>query len=400
MTSLANKQILLGVTGGIAAYKSADLVRRLQDAGASVQVVMTPAAQEFITPLTMQALSGNPVHTQLLDPESEAGMGHIQLARWADLVLIAPATADFMARLTQGMGNDLLTSICLATAAPIAIAPAMNQGMWHNQATQTNLDTLIKRKIHIFGPAEGGQACGDVGPGRMLEPLQLVDATARLFTSGSLAGKKVVITAGPTREALDPVRYLSNYSSGKMGYALAQAAAEAGAETILISGPTQLATPARVKRIDVVSAEDMHSASLAAAQGCDLFIAAAAVADYRPAQIATQKMKKGESETLTLSLVKNPDIVASIAALSPKPFTIGFAAESENLLDYARNKLQRKNLDLVVANNISDSRIGFNSDDNAVTLVEKNTATEISQRSKQQLARELIALFAQKITAQ
>jgi len=398
MTSLANKQILLGVTGGIAAYKSADLVRRLQDAGASVQVVMTPAAQEFITPLTMQALSGNPVHTQLLDPEAEAGMGHIQLARWADLVLIAPATADFMARLTQGMGNDLLTSICLATAAPIAIAPAMNQGMWHNQATQTNLDTLIKRKIHIFGPADGGQACGDVGPGRMLEPLQLVDAAARLFTSGSLAGKKVVITAGPTREALDPVRYLSNYSSGKMGYALAQAAAEAGAETILISGPTQLATPARVKRIDVVSAEDMHTASLAAAQGCDLFIAAAAVADYRPAQIATQKMKKGESDTLMLSLVKNPDIVASIAALEPKPFTVGFAAESENLLEYARAKLAHKNLDLVVANNISDSQIGFNSDDNAVTLVEKNTATEISQRSKQQLARELIALFAQKIT--
>lgn len=400
MTSLANKQILLGVTGGIAAYKSADLVRRLQDAGASVQVVMTPAAQEFITPLTLQALSGNPVHTQLLDPEAEAGMGHIQLARWADLVLIAPATADFMARLTQGMGNDLLTSICLATAAPIALAPAMNQGMWHNQATQTNLDTLIKRKIHIFGPAEGGQACGDVGPGRMLEPLQLVDAAARLFTSGSLAGKKVVITAGPTREALDPVRYLSNYSSGKMGYALAQAAAEAGAETILISGPTQLAIPPRVTRIDVISAEDMHSASLAAAQGCNLFIAAAAVADYRPTQIAAHKIKKGESDTLTLSLVKNPDIVASIAALNPKPFTIGFAAESENLLEHARSKLQRKNLDLVVANNISDSSIGFNSDENAVTLVEKNTAIEISQRSKQQLARELIALFAQKITAQ
>lgn len=400
MTSLANKQILLGVTGGIAAYKSADLVRRLQDAGASVQVVMTPAAQEFITPLTMQALSGNPVHTQLLDPEAEAGMGHIQLARWADLVLIAPATADFIARLTQGMGNDLLTSICLATAAPIALAPAMNQGMWHNQATQTNLETLIQRKIHLFGPAEGGQACGDVGPGRMLEPLQLVDAAASLFISGSLAGKKVVITAGPTREALDPVRYLSNYSSGKMGYALAQAAAEAGAQTILISGPTQLATPARVKRIDVISAEEMHAASLSAAQGCDIFIAAAAVADYRPAQIAAHKMKKNEGDTLTLTLVKNPDIVASIAALKPKPFTIGFAAESENLLEYARAKLVRKNVDLVVANNISDSSIGFNSDDNAVTLVDKNGATEIGQRSKQQLARELIARFAQIITTQ
>lgn len=399
MTSLANKQILLGVTGGIAAYKSADLVRRLQDAGASVQVVMTPAAQEFITPLTMQALSGNPVHTQLLDPEAEAGMGHIQLARWADLVLIAPATADFMARLTQGMGNDLLTSICLATAAPIAIAPAMNQGMWHNQATQANLDILIQRRIHIFGPADGGQACGDVGPGRMLEPLQLVDAAASLFTSGSLAGKKVVITAGPTREALDPVRYLSNYSSGKMGYALAQAAAEAGAETILISGPTQLATPARVKRIDIVSAEEMLAASLSEAKGCDLFIAAAAVADYRPANIAAKKMKKDARDTLTLSLVKNPDIVASIAALNRKPFTVGFAAESENLLEYARAKLQRKNLDLVIANDISDNKIGFNSDDNAVTVVDNNSATELSQRSKHQLARELVALFAQKITA-
>ena len=400
MTSLANKQILLGVTGGIAAYKSADLVRRLQDAGATVQVVMTPAAQEFITPLTMQALSGNPVHTHLLDPEAEAGMGHIQLARWADLVLIAPATADFIARLTQGMGNDLLTSICLATAAPIAIAPAMNQGMWRNEATQANIELLIKRKVHVFGPAEGGQACGDIGPGRMLEPLQLVDATARLFTPGTLAGKKVVITAGPTREALDPVRYLSNHSSGKMGYALAQAAAEAGAQTVLISGPTQLATPARVTRIDVISAEDMYSASLQHAQDCDVFIAAAAVADYRPAQIASQKIKKGTDDTLTLTLVKNPDIVASVAALDPKPFTVGFAAESENLLEYARAKLARKNLDMVVANNISDNQIGFNSDDNAVTLVENALITDISQRSKQLLARELIALFAKKITAQ
>lgn len=400
MTSLANKQILLGVTGGIAAYKSADLVRRLQDSGAKVQVVMTPAAQEFITPLTLQALSGNPVHTQLLDPEAEAGMGHIQLARWADLVLIAPATADFIARLTQGMGNDLLTSICLATAAPIAIAPAMNQGMWRNEATQANLSILIKRKVQVFGPADGGQACGDIGPGRMLEPLQLVDAAAALFTPGSLAGKKVVITAGPTREAIDPVRYLSNHSSGKMGYALAQAAAEAGAQTILISGPTQLATPARVNRIDVISAEDMYAASMREAQGCDLFIAAAAVADYRPEQVANQKMKKGADDTLTLTLVKNPDIVASVAALERKPFTVGFAAESENLLEYARAKLVRKNLDMVIANNISDSQIGFNSDDNAVTLVENSSITDISQRSKQQLARELIAIFATKITAQ
>ncbi len=399
MSSLANKQILLGVTGGIAAYKSADLVRRLQDAGASVQVVMTPAAQEFITPLTLQALSGNPVHTQLLDPEAEAGMGHIQLARWADLVLIAPASADFMARLTQGMGNDLLTSICLATAAPIALAPAMNQGMWRNQATQTNLDLLIERKIHIFGPADGGQACGDIGPGRMLEPLQLVDATASLFATGSLAGKTLVITAGPTREAIDPVRYLSNHSSGKMGYALAEAAAEAGAKTILISGPTQLKTPPRVQRIDVTSAQQMFDASMAAADSCDVFIAAAAVADYRPAQAAPQKLKKGADESITLTLVKNPDIVANVAALPKRPFTVGFAAESENLLDYGRAKLVHKKLDLVIANNISDSRIGFNSDDNAVTVIDEHSSHELSQRSKQQLARELIALIARKVTA-
>ncbi len=399
MSSLANKQILLGVTGGIAAYKSADLVRRLQDAGASVQVVMTPAAQEFITPLTLQALSGNPVHTQLLDPEAEAGMGHIQLARWADLVLIAPASADFMARLTQGMGNDLLTSICLATAAPIALAPAMNQGMWRNQATQANLDLLIERKIHIFGPADGGQACGDIGPGRMLEPLQLVDAAASLFATGSLAGKTLVITAGPTREAIDPVRYLSNHSSGKMGYALAEAAAEAGAKTILISGPTQLKTPPRVQRIDVTSAQQMFDASMAAADSCDVFIAAAAVADYRPAQVAPQKLKKGADESITLTLVKNPDIVASVAALPKRPFTVGFAAESENLLDYGRAKLVHKKLDLVIANNISDSRIGFNSDDNAVTVIDEHSNHELSQRSKQQLARELIALIARKVTA-
>lgn len=392
--SLHNKRILLGVTGGIAAYKSADLARRLQDAGAQVQVVMTSAAQEFITPLTLQALSGNPVHTELLDPEAEAGMGHIQLARWADLVFVAPATADFMARLTQGMGNDLLTSICLATAAPIALAPAMNQGMWRNASTQANLQTLLDRKIHVFGPADGGQACGDIGPGRMLEPLQLVEAAASLFQTGILAGKKVVITAGPTREALDPVRYLSNHSSGKMGYALAEAAAEAGAETILISGPTHLPCPSGVSRVDVISAEDMFTASQEYAPGCQVFIAAAAVADYRPLQIATQKIKKGESETLRIELVKNPDIVASIAARVDKPFTVGFAAESENVIGYARNKLERKGLDLVIANNISTPGIGFNSDDNAVTLISPHEMKEISSRSKTQLARELISFIA------
>lgn len=397
MISLSNKQIVLGITGGIAAYKSAELVRRLQDAGASVHVVMTAAAQEFITPLTLQALSGNPVHTTLLDPAAEAGMGHIQLARWADVVLIAPASADFMARLTHGQGDDLLTTICLATAAPIAIAPAMNQGMWKNPSTQANLQTLITRNIHVFGPADGGQACGDVGPGRMLELQDLVSATAGLFQTGLLAGKKVVITAGPTREAIDPVRYISNHSSGKMGYALAQAAMEAGAKTVLISGPTALAAPERVELISVTTAEEMLQASLSQATECDVFIAAAAVADYRPAQVAAQKMKKTDKDELTLTLVKNPDIVATIAALEQKPFTIGFAAESENVLEYAQQKLQRKKLDLIIANNISINGIGFNSDENAVTVIDQQQRMDISQRSKHQLAHELIKIVATKL---
>ena len=400
MSSLANKHILLGVTGGIAAYKSADLIRRLQDLGAEVRVVMTSAAQEFITPLTLQALSGNPVHTSLLDPEAEAAMGHIQLARWADLILVAPASADFMARLAQGKGDDLLTTVCLASAATLALAPAMNQGMWRNLSTQANLQTLQARKVHIFGPADGSQACGDVGPGRMLEPVQIAIAAASLFQPGSLAGRKVVITAGPTREAIDPVRYISNYSSGKMGYALALAAAEAGARTFLISGPTNLAVPDRVTRIDVTSAQQMYDVSLQEAAGCDLFIGAAAVADYRPVTIAAQKLKKNHSDQMTIELVKNPDIIAAVAALQPKPFTVGFAAESENLLTYARTKLQQKNLDLIVANNIATEGIGFDSDDNAVTLIDPNSEQELTQRSKQQLARDLIALLAERLPAQ
>lgn len=397
MSSLTNKQILLGVTGGIAAYKSADLIRRLQDRGAQVRVVMTQAAREFITPLTLQALSGNPVHLDLLDPAAEAAMGHIELGRWADLVLVAPASADFMARLAQGKGDDLLTTVCLATAAPIALAPAMNQGMWRNPSTQHNLQTLQARNISCFGPADGGQACGDIGPGRMLEPLQIADAAERLFQPGSLAGRKLVITAGPTREAIDPVRYLSNYSSGKMGYALAQAAVDAGAQVVLISGPTNLPAPSRVKVVPVVSAEQMHKATMENLGGCDLFIAAAAVADYRPRQIAEQKLKKNQSEQMTIELVKNRDIVADVAALTDKPFTVGFAAESENLVEYARGKLQRKNLDVIIANDISSEGIGFNSDDNAVTVIDAGSEIHIGQRNKNQLARELIALLAEKI---
>jgi phosphopantothenoylcysteine decarboxylase/phosphopantothenate--cysteine ligase len=399
MTSLANKQILLGVTGGIAAYKGAELIRRLQDCGASVRVVMTRAAQEFITPLTLQALSGNPVHTDLLDPAAEAAMGHIELARWADLILVAPASADFMARLAQGKGDDLLTTLCLATAAPIAIAPAMNQGMWRNAATRDNLNLLLQRGVKVFGPAEGSQACGDVGPGRMLEPGQLAEAAQTLFETGALSGRRVVITAGPTREAIDPVRYISNYSSGKMGYALAEAAMEAGARVVLISGPTQLPAPARVTLVSVTSAREMYDASLAQARQCDLFIAAAAVADYRPEQIAGQKLKKTGSDTMTLTLVKNPDIVASVAALPDRPFTVGFAAESEQVLGHAREKRLRKNLDVIIANDISEAGIGFDSDDNAVTLVDARGEQTLSRRSKRQLARELIDLLAQRLSS-
>lgn len=399
LASLTHKQVVLGVTGGIAAYKSAELIRRLQDAGAVVQVVMTPAAQEFITPLTLQALSGHAVHTTLLDPEAEAGMGHIQLARWADVILVAPASADFIARLAQGLGNDLLTTLCLATRAPVAIAPAMNQGMWHNCATQDNLELLASRGIKQFGPDAGLQACGDVGVGRMLDVPELVQATADLFETGILAGKRVVITAGPTREAIDPVRYISNHSSGKMGYALAEAAAEAGAETILISGPTQLATPPRVTRIDVTTANDMLIAAEKYAQGADVFIGAAAVADYRPEMMASQKIKKTSDDTLVITLVKNPDIIATIAQLPTRPLMIGFAAESERLIEHARAKLIRKNLDLVIANNISDASIGFNSDDNAVTLVDHKGETPLAIQSKRVLARELVSRIANRLTS-
>lgn len=397
INTLNNKRILLGITGGIAAYKSAELVRCLTARGAQVKVVMTSAAQEFITPLTLQALSGQPVHTALLDPRAEAGMGHIELARWADLVLVAPASADFMARLASGEAGDLLTTLCLATPARLILAPAMNQRMWLNASTQTNASLLLERGIALLGPADGSQACGDVGPGRMLEPLELAELVSQQFTTGALAGKKVVITAGPTREAIDPVRYISNHSSGKMGYALAEAAAEAGATTLLISGPTRLATPSRVTRIDVTSAREMFDASMATLADCDLFIAAAAVADYRPAQLATQKIKKTASDEMTLTLVKNPDIVATVAAAQPKPYTVGFAAETQDVIHYARGKLERKNLDLVIANDVSQTGIGFNSDRNAVTLVWPESEQVLAEAGKSQLARDLITLIAERL---
>ena len=397
---LQNKKILLGITGGIAAYKAAELTRLLTKAGAQVQVCMTAGAQEFITPLTLQALSGQPVHTELLDPAAEAGMGHIELAKWADVVLIAPASADFIARLAAGMGNDLLTTLCLASAAPIALAPAMNQQMWRDEITQANIARLQKYKghrLHLFGPDSGAQACGDIGPGRMLEPEQIVDQLAQLFTPGVLAGVTLTLTAGPTREAIDPVRYISNHSSGKMGFALAAAAQAAGAQVTLISGPVNLPTPAGVTRINVQSAQEMLDATLAHAQ-CDVFIATAAVADYRCATVAAQKMKKtADSDELNLTLVKNPDILATVAALPNAPFCVGFAAETQNVESYARDKLVRKKLAMVVANDVSNPAIGFNSDQNAASVFWQDGQQDIALTSKADMARQIIALIAQKI---
>lgn len=395
MATLVNKHILLGVTGGIAAYKSADLVRRLREAGAAVRVVMTDAACEFITELTLQAVSGHPVYRKLLDSEAEAAMSHIQLARWADAVLVAPASADFLARLAQGRGDDLLTTVCLASAAPLAVAPAMNQQMWRNPATQANIATLRQRNVRVFGPAEGSQACGDVGPGRMFEPAELTTLTADLFETGALDGLNVLITAGPTWEALDPVRGLTNKSSGKMGYAVAEAAAEAGAQVTLISGPVALAPPERITTVNVTSAQEMHDAVHERISSAAIFIGIAAVADYRPASVAEQKIKK-TAERLNLELVRNPDILASVAALEPAPFTVGFAAETEHLEAAARAKLAAKGVDLIAANLVGGSEGGFGVDENRLLLVDREGTTELPLASKTQLARTLIQHITEK----
>lgn len=401
LSRLCNKRILLGITGGIAAYKAAELVRELRKAKAEVRVVMTTAAQEFITPLTLQALSGNPVHYSMLDPEAEAGMGHIELARWADLILVAPASTDFIARLAQGMGNDLLTTLCLASDAPLAICPAMNQAMWRDEITQANIQRLIDfkgKKFHYFGPADGEQACGDVGPGRMIEPALITNHCASLFSSQALSGLDVVITAGPTREAIDPVRFISNHSSGKMGYALAEAARNAGARVTLISGPVRLSAPEKVNVIQVDSANDMLGASLEAQSQCDIFIAAAAVADYRPIQVAQQKIKKS-GEQMQITLIKNPDIVATIAQSENKPFVIGFAAETQDVATYARGKLTSKNLNMIIANDVSNKEIGFNSDSNSVTVYWGESEQEFPRMSKSALAMDLIELIAYQYSA-
>ena len=395
MQRLFKKRIIVGIGGGIAAYKSAELVRRLGDLGADVHVVMTRGAREFITPLPLQALSGNPVHTDLLDPKAEAGMGHIELARWADLVLIAPCTADLMSRLVQGSANDLLTTLVLATDAPIALAPAMNQAMWADSATQANAEILNQRGFKLLGPGAGIQACGDIGLGRMLEPELLAQNAADLFAHQALTGKHVVITAGPTREDIDPVCYITNHSSGKMGFSLAEAAAEAGARVTLISGPVHLSTPDRVERINVNSARDMLAAC-EAAMPCDIMIAAAAVADYRPEASAEHKLKKDPNSVdgMTLKMIRNPDILATIAKRADRPFSVGFAAETQNLLEYAAGKLRDKNLDLIVANDVANTDIGFNSDDNALTVIDRQQQqTSFAQTSKSKIARQLITFI-------
>lgn len=394
MMQLNNQNVLLGITGGIAAYKTPDLVRKLTALGANVRVVMTNSAKEFVSPLALQAVSGNPVADDLLDREAEAAMGHIEFARWADMLLIAPTSANFMAKLAHGLADDLLSTLCLATSAPIFIAPAMNQQMWHAAATQANLDILRSRDIQILGPAQGEQACGDVGPGRMLEPQELANMLAQTSIEPLLAGKHIVITAGPTREDIDPVRYITNHSSGKMGYSLAKAASVLGAQVTLISGPVNLTAPVGVKKIDVVSAMQMHQAVMDVVTNCDIFVACAAVADYKPTQINQQKIKKKDEE-LTLTFTKNPDILSNVANMQHAPFTVGFAAETQKVSHYAKEKLIRKKLDMIAANDVSIQGIGFNSEQNALHVFWPKGEKKLGVADKYQLALELMELIAQ-----
>ncbi|AGH80016.1 phosphopantothenoylcysteine decarboxylase/phosphopantothenate--cysteine ligase [Psychromonas sp. CNPT3] len=395
---LVGKKILLGISGGIAAYKCAELTRRLKDQGADVRVVMTKSAQEFITPLTMQAVSGHMVATSLLDPQAQAGMGHIELSKWADMILLAPATANLIARLHSGFADELLTTLCLASTAPIVIAPAMNMNMYLAAATQYNLEILEKRHFLIWGPGEGIQACGDIGPGRMLDTDDLVQRVVAFFTpqESTLQGINITITAGPTQEALDPVRYISNHSSGKMGFALASVAAQWGANVTLISGPTPLPTPPKVRREKIISAQQMLTASLNTLGPCDIFIGCAAVADYRAKDICQQKIKKtSQDEELTLCLVKNPDIIASVAKHENRPYCVGFAAETQSLEQYAKAKLKSKNLDLIAANDVAKEGQGFNSDQNALTVFSSRQKFDIKLADKQEVARQLLNIIAE-----
>jgi phosphopantothenoylcysteine decarboxylase/phosphopantothenate--cysteine ligase len=392
MKTLSHKRILLGVTGGIAAYKSADLVRRLKERGAEVQVVMTRGACEFVTPLTFQALSGRPVYTELLDHDAEAGMGHITLARWCDLIVVVPATANFIASLAHGFANDLLTTLCLAADVPLLLAPAMNQQMWHNPATAENIETIARRGAILLGPAAGDQACGETGPGRMMEPLDIIPLIENNFRTGRLSGTSVLVTAGPTREPIDPVRFISNHSSGRMGFAVALAAMEAGAAVTLVSGPVALAPPDRVKFISVETAEQMQEQVLGHLHDVDIFISSAAVADYRSASVAGQKMKKTAGK-MTLDLDKNPDILAAVAASRRKPFTVGFAAETESIIENAKAKLKNKGLDMIAANQVGKG-LGFNTEDNALEVLWRNGSISLQRSSKEKLARKLINIIA------
>jgi phosphopantothenoylcysteine decarboxylase/phosphopantothenate--cysteine ligase len=398
MNASLPKRVLLGVTGGIAAYKSAELVRRLREQGAEVQVVMTEGARQFVGPLTFQALSGRPVRSDLWDATAEAAMGHIELARWAERIVIAPASADFLARLAHGHANDLLSTLCLATDAPIAVAPAMNRLMWANAATQANVATLRARGITILGPAEGEQACGETGAGRMVEPAEILAALSpRTNAKGALAGRKVLLTAGPTRERIDPVRFITNRSSGKMGYAVAEAARDAGADVVIVSGPVNLPPPDGVRRVDVETAEQMMEAVRAHLPGTDIFIAAAAVSDYRPVQAAVEKIKK-TSDSLMLALSRTTDILAAVAAGSPRPFVVGFAAETQNVERNALAKLEGKRLDMIAANQVGD-RLAFDCDDNALTVYWPGGKRELARATKRDVAARLVALIAERFAS-
>ena len=393
MSNLSNKNVLLGISGSIAAYKSAELIRRLQDSGATVRVVMTKSATEFITPLTMQALSKNPVHTELLDEVSENAMGHIELARWADFLIVAPASANLIAELTHGRSDNLLTAICLATSSDILLAPAMNQRMWLNPATQENVALLKSRGYYISTPEDGDQACGETGPGRMAEPNQIISLTNTLFQSDLLTGTNILITAGPTREPLDPVRYLTNHSSGKMGFALAEAACSAGAKVTLVAGPVNLQTPRYVVRYDVETAQDMLETCLEHAPFADIFIGCAAVSDYRPKYRNSEKIKKTD-EFFKLELIRNPDVVSNVAGKFERIFCLGFAAETHHVLENARQKLLTKKLDLLVANDVSNPEIGFDSDLNEVSLIWHKGEEKLQQASKTVIAKQIINRLA------
>jgi len=393
MSNQNSKSVVLIVSGGIAAYKALDIVRRLRNVGASVRVVMTAAAQQFVGQLSFQALSGQPVHTDLLDPQAEAAMGHIELARWADIIVVAPATADFIARLRSGMANDLATTICLASRAPLLLAPAMNQQMWHHDATQENVAALTARGVMFCGPESGFQACGETGLGRMAEPEAVVAAVVGQVASGLLSGLRVMITAGPTQEAIDPVRYLSNRSSGKMGYAIARAAWEAGAQVALISGPVALEPPAGVATTAVVSANDMYVAVMETIATVDIFVACAAVADYEIAAPAAHKRKKNDA-SMNLTLTPTRDILSGVTALSEPPFAVGFAAETEKLLEYARSKLEKKSLDMIAANEVGAKGRGFESDENELHVLWNDGEQRLVKAPKDILAKKLVGLIA------